>query len=226
MKFRVEILFGTVLDLGGSLTPHIHDFLRNKGVDRDPAEFWQQWRYRQRIEQYQDNIVEMGHSGYLTVARRACVYTSQLFNVGASSDEIDELMKAWQLLSPFEDVLPALDRLRSRFKLVALSNGEPDFLQHLAKNRIGWDFDDIISVQVVGAFKPHPGVYRRAASILGLEVGECLMVSANSFDVMGARMCGLRGAFVNRGDLPYEDSPFQPDLTPKDFTEMADQLIQ
>jgi len=219
-------LFGTVLDLGGSLTPHISEFLKRKGVDRDPAEFWQQWRYRQRIEQYQDNIVEMGHSGYLTVARRACVYTSQLFNVNATNDEIDELMQAWQTLSPFNDVLPALERMRGRLKLVALSNGEPDFLQHLAKNRIGWDFDDIISVQVVGAFKPNPGVYRRAASILGLEVGECLMVSANSFDVMGARMCGLRGAFVNRGNLPYEDSAFQPDITTKDFTELADQLLQ
>jgi len=218
-------LFGTVLDLGGSLTPFIGEFLTEKGSDADSAEFWAQWRYRQRIEQYQDNIVDLGHSGYLEVARRAFAYVLGLNNVEASRGEIKDFMVAWQSLSPFPEVVAGLERLKTRFKLVALSNGEPDFLAHLVKNRIKWDFDDVISVQVVGAFKPHPGVYRRAAHILGLEIGECLMVSANSFDVMGARACGMRGAFVNRYALPYEDSPHVPDVTVTNFTELADALL-
>jgi 2-haloacid dehalogenase len=218
-------LFGTVLDLAGSLTPAIGEFLDSKGAEVSAKEFWAAWRYRQRIEQYQDNIVMLGHSGYLTVARRACVYVLALHDIEADADEVDRLMSAWQGLNPFPEVVSALERLKSRFKLVALSNGEPVFLQHLATNRIGWEFDDIISVQTVGAFKPHPGVYRKAANILGLEVGECLMVSANSFDVMGARMCGFRGAFVNRNRLPYEDSTYLPDLTVADFSEMADALL-
>ena len=218
-------LFGTVLDLGGSLTPFIGQFLAVKGSDADPAEFWAQWRYRQRIEQYQDNIVDLGHSGYLEVARRAFAYVLRLNDVEATRDEIKDFMVAWQSLTPFPEVVSGLERLKTRFKLVALSNGEPDFLAHLVKNRIKWDFDDVISVQVVGAFKPHPGVYRRAAHILGLEIGECLMVSANSFDVMGARACGMRGAFVNRYALPYEDSPHVPDVTVANFTELADSLL-
>jgi 2-haloacid dehalogenase len=217
-------LFGTILDLGGSLTPFIAGFLKARGSEASPRRFWEQWRYRQRIEQYQDNIMMLGHSGYLETARRAFVYTLALNGVEASRDEVREFMKAWQDLSPFPDVLPALRRLKERYRLVALSNGEPQFLEHLAKNRIRWEFDGIISVQVAGAFKPHPGVYLRAASILGLEVGECMMVSANSFDVMGARACGFRGAFVNRYQLPYEDTPFQPDVAVKDFHELADRL--
>ena len=51
------------------------------------------------------------------------------------------------------------------------------------------------------------------------------MVSSNSFDVMGARMCGNRGAFVNRYALPYEDTPYVPDVTVKDFAELADALV-
>jgi 2-haloacid dehalogenase len=51
------------------------------------------------------------------------------------------------------------------------------------------------------------------------------MVSANSFDVMGARACGYRGAFVNRYGLPYEDTPYQPDVVVKDFKELADALV-
>ncbi len=214
-------LFGTILDLGGSLTPFIARFLEAKGSSVSPGRFWEQWRYRQRIEQYQDNIMTLGHSGYLETARRAFVYTLTLNQIQAGKEEVQKFMLAWEELSPFPEVVPALGRLKPRFRLVALSNGEPHFLDHLVKNRIRWNFDGVISVQVAGAFKPHPGVYLRAASLLGLEPGECLMVSANSFDVMGARACGFRGAYINRYQLPFEDTPFQPDLTVTDFNELA-----
>lgn len=217
-------LFGTVLDLGGSLTPFIAAFLKNKSSDASPQRFWEQWRYRQRIEQYQDNIMMLGHSGYLETARRAFVYTLALNKIPASKEEVRKFMAAWQELSPFPEVVPGLQKLTGHFKLVALSNGEPHFLDHLVKNRIQWNFDAVISVQVAGAFKPHPGVYLRAACILGLEPGECLMVSANSFDVMGARACGFRGAYVNRYQLPMEDTPFRPDFVVKDFLELAQVL--
>ena len=217
-------LFGTVLDLGGSLTPFIAEFLREKRSSASPQQVWAEWRYRQRIEQYQDNIVAMGHSGYLPVARRAGVYVLKQFGVDATGAEVDGLMQAWQQLKPFDDVTAAMERLGKRYRLVALSNGERAYLDHLVRNRIQCRFDAVISVEEVGAFKPHPGVYRKGAAMLGLEVGQCMMVSANSFDVMGARMCGLRGAFVNRYHLPYEDTPFVPDLTVRDFTELADRL--
>jgi 2-haloacid dehalogenase len=218
-------LFGTVLDLGGSLTPFITKFLAAKGAATSPQRFWEQWRARQRLEQYQDTILMLGHSGYLETARRAFVYTLDLNGVQASREEVKDCMQAWQELSPFPEVLPALERLKTRYNLVALSNGDPHFLDHLVQNRIRWQFDAVISVQVAGAFKPHPGVYRRAAGILALEVGQCLMVSANSFDVMGARACGYRGAFVNRYGLPFEDTPYQPDVTVTDFTELAEALL-
>ena len=218
-------LFGTVLDLGGSLTPFIAEFLKEKKSPVSAPAVWAEWRYRQRIEQYQDNIVAMGHSGYLPVARRAGVYVMRQFGIEPAPAEMDRLMQAWQQLKPFDDVIPALNRLKTRYKLVALSNGERSYLDHLVANRIRWDFDGVISVEVVGAFKPHPGVYRQGAAMSGLEVGQCMMVSANSFDVMGARMCGMRGAFVDRYGLPYEDTPFLPDVTVADFTELADRLL-
>ncbi|NIO21160.1 MAG: haloacid dehalogenase type II [Candidatus Aenigmarchaeota archaeon] len=218
--------FGTILDLGGSLTPYIAGFLKSKGSDETPNRFWEKWRYRQRIEQYQDTIMMMGHSGYHEAARRGLVWTLKLYGISFSTEEIMKLMEAWKELSPFPEVVPALERLKTRYKLVALSNGEPHFLDHLAKNRIQWNFDNIISVEVMGAFKPHPGVYRRAAAILELEVGECMMVSSNSFDVVGARSCGFRGAFVDRYGLPYEDTSFLPDVTVNDFTGLADALME
>lgn len=218
-------LFGTVLDLGGSLAPFIAEFLKSKGSKVAADRFWEQWRARQRIEQYQDNIMMLGHSGYLETVRRAFVYTLALNSLQATKEEVADFMRAWQELSPFPDVIPALERLKARYQLVALSNGEPDFLGHVVKNRIRWQFDEVISVQVVGAFKPHPGVYLRASAILGQEVGGCLMVSAHSFDIMGAKACGYRGVYVNRYGLPFEDTSYQPDAVVKDFTELAKVLL-
>jgi len=218
-------LFGTVLDLGGSLTPSIADFLQREGPDIDAHEFWSQWRGRQRLEQYQDTIMMLGHAGYLETVRRACHYVLRLNGIDATTDRVDELMAAWQQLTPFPEVIAGLERLQKRYKLVVLSNGDPDFLAHLVKNQVGWPFDAVISATGNGAFKPHPGVYRRAARLLGLEVGQCLMVSANSFDVVGARACGFRAVYVNRYRLPMEDSPYQPDVTVADFRQLADALL-
>jgi 2-haloacid dehalogenase len=218
-------LFGTVLDLGGSLTPFIDKMLQEKGSETTGEQFWQQWRYRQRLEQFQDTIMMLGHGGYLETVRRGFVYVLALNKIEMSADEVKTFLECWQELSPFPEVLAGFEKLATRYKLVGLSNGDPAFLEHLAKNRIQWEFHDVISVTTMGAFKPHPSVYRRAALILGLEVGECMMISANSFDVVGARACGLRGAYVNRYDLPYEDSPYRADVTVADFTELAEEIV-
>ena len=214
-------LFGTILDLGGSLTPFIRESLKSHNADISADDFWAQWRYRQRIEQYQDTIVMLGHSGYLETVRRALHYILRHNGIAATPATVEEFMQGWQYLSPFPEVLPALAAMRSRYQLVVLSNGDPAFLEYLVKERVTWVFDAVISVTSVGAFKPHPAVYRAAAGQLGLEVGACVMVSANSFDIMGARTCGFRGAFVNRYQLPYEDTSYQPDVTVADFTELA-----
>lgn len=217
-------LFGTVLDLGGSLMPSIETLLKEKDSDIDPQRFWEQWRFRQRLEQYQDTIMMLGHSGYLETARRAFSWTLKYFGVALTDSEIKAFMQNWQQLSPFPDITAGLEKLRSRYKLVALSNGEPHFLEHLAKNRVQWTFDEIISVEAFGFFKPHPAVYRGAAYRLNLEVWECMMVSSNPFDVAGARACGMRAAHVDRYGLPYEDIALYPDVTVKDFVEMADKI--
>jgi 2-haloacid dehalogenase len=217
-------ILGTVLDLGGSLAPYIERFLGEGGPSPGAERFWEQWRQRQRIEQYQDTLVMLGHSGYLETARRALVHTLRLNGFAGSSEETGRIMPGWQELSPFPDVAPMLPRLASRFRLVALSNGDAPFLGHLVSRRIEFAFDAVISVDVVGAFKPHPAVYLEAARRLGLHPSEIMMVSSHAFDVMGARACGYRGAYVDRYVLPYDDTPYLPDVTVRDFRELADAI--
>jgi len=217
-------IFGTVLDLTGSITPPTRQFLKQKGAAVSAEAFWDQWRARQRIEQYQDSLMMLGHSGYLETCRRALVYCLRLNGISFTDAEVADFMQAWQLLSPHADVAEGLRRLKPRYKLVALSNGEQPYLEHLEKERMRFGYDAIISVQRAGFFKPHPAVYRTGATMLGVEPDRIMMVAAHAFDIMGARACGYRGAYVNRYRLPYEDSPHRPDVEVPDFVRLADAL--
>lgn len=217
-------IFGTVLDLTGGIQPAVAEFLQSKSSPLDPAAIWRRWRARQRIEQHQDTVLMLGHSGYLETARRGLVYTLRDHGLDFTDDEVREVMTVFQRLQPFEDAKLGLERLGQKYRLVALSNGNQWLLDHLCDHSIEIDFQAKISVERFGAFKPHPSVYRGAARLLGKEPGEIMMVAAHSFDVHGARACGFRGAFVNRYRLPYEDTPLAHDKTVADFLELCDWL--
>tara|TARA_A100001037_G_scaffold72955_1_gene65259 strand:- start:2967 stop:3701 length:735 start_codon:yes stop_codon:yes gene_type:complete len=219
-------IFGTVLDLAGSLIPPLDILLKDCDAPASLTgeKVWDQWRLRQRIEQYQDNMLMLGHSGYLAVKRRALMYTLRSLKVEFSYDQLDEFMKSYQVLSPFKDSIDGLKRLSNKYNLVMLSNGEQYYLEHLAKTRIGIDFHRILSAETVSQFKPHPSVYRFAAKQLSLEPQQIMMVAAHSFDILGARHSGFRGAYINRYDLPYDESDYVPDITTGNFYELCDIL--
>lgn len=217
-------IFGTVLDLSSSLIPPIDEFLASHPAAVSTKELWSQWRARQRIEQYQDNLLLLGHSGYLETCRRALVYTLKANKVDFEDLEVANFMSVYKDLRPYKDAIEGLLRLREKFDLVALSNGEKSYLEHLVANNIKVDFDAIISVEEAGFFKPHPSVYRTSLQLLGKEPSQVMMVAAHSFDIVGARACGYRGVYVNRYGLPTEESPYQPDFEVGDFVELANRL--
>ena len=167
----------------------------------------------------------LGHSGYLEVARRALVYTLRNNEVEHTDDDARQVLKLFENLKPFQDAVDGLNQLAARYRLVALSNGNQWLVDHLVNNRIDAPFSATFSIDTVGRFKPHPSVYRTAAKTLEREPGRIMMVAAHAFDVMGARACGFRGAYVNRYRLPYEDSVLQPDATVTDFRELAAWLL-
>ena len=217
--------FGTILDLGASHAPALREFLAAKKVsDISVDDLWDRWRSRQRIEQFQDNLFCTGHRGYLDSSRRALLYTLRAMKLPFNEGDIERIMDGWQEMKTFPDSLPGLERLRSKFKLVVLTNGENEYAAHVVKNCIQFDFDRVISVDDVGAFKPSPQVYRYAARILKAEPYELMMISAHSFDAVGARASGYRAAYVNRYDLPYDESPYRYDIDARDFLDLADKL--
>ncbi len=218
-------IFGTVMDLTGSLAGPAGEFMAAHGSEMTGPAFYAEWRARQRIEQYQDNLLMLGHSGYLETCRRAFVYCLKKHNVSYTSVAVQEFMQVYQGLQPYADAIEGLRSLAARYKLVALSNGEQWYLEELLGNNVPITFDAIISVDQVGAFKPSPGIYRKAIQRLGCEPGEIMMVAAHAFDILGAQTCGFKGAYVNRYNLPTEDSEYQPDIIVDDFVELAAKLM-
>ena len=225
VKFLTFDIFGTVMDLTGSLAGPAGDFLAANGSDMTGRAFYADWRERQRIEQYQDSLLMLGHSGYLETCRRAFVYCLRKHNVNYTADGVREFMQVYMDLRPYADAIEGLKSLGSRYKLVALSNGEQWYLENLLVSNVPVEFDAIISVDQVGAFKPAPGIYRKAVQRLGCEPGEIMMVAAHAFDILGAQACGFRAAYVNRYILPTEDSEYQPDIIVDDFVALAERLL-
>ena len=225
VKYLAFDIFGTVIDLKGSLASPAADFLAAHGSEMPGEAFYAEWRDRQRIEQYQDNLLMLGHSGYLETCRRAFVYCLKKHGVGYTDEAVKEFMKVYKGLRPFGDAVQGLRKLEGRYGLVALSNGEQWYLEELLGNNVPVGFDAIISVDQVGAFKPSPGIYRKAVQRLGCEPSEIMMVAAHSFDILGAQACGFRAAYVNRYGLPTEVSDYQPEIVVGDFVELAAALL-
>ena len=217
-------IFGTVMDLSGSLAGPAGEFLAAHGSEMTGEAFYAEWRERQRIEQYQDNLLMLGHSGYLETCRRAFVYCLKKHNVSYTAEAVREFMKVYKYLQPYGDAIEGLRSLAGRYKLVALSNGEQWYLEELLGSNVPVRFDAIISVDQVGAFKPSPGIYRKAVQRLRCEPGEIMMVAAHAFDILGAQACGFKAAYVNRYHLPTEDSEYQPDIIVDDFIKLAARL--
>ena len=218
-------IFGTVMNLRGSLAGPAGEFLAAHGSGMTGESFYADWRERQRIEQYQDNLLMLGHSGYLETCRRAFVYCLKKHNVSYTADEVREFMTVYGELRPYDDAIEGLRSLEARYSLIALSNGEQWYLEELLGNNVPVRFDAIISVDQVGAFKPSPGIYRKAVQQLECEPGEIMMVAAHAFDILGAQACGFKAAYVNLYKLPTEDSAYQPDIIVDDFVELAARLL-
>src|SRR5690606_20015953 len=149
---------------------------------------------------------------------------------GVPPGELDELNLAWHRLDPWPDSVRGLARLKTRYIIAPLSNGNIRLMLDMAK-RAGLPWDAILGAEVAQAYKPMPQAYLRTAEVLGLQPAQICMVAAHNSDLAAARQCGLRTAFVRR---PAEHGPGQAtdrhpqqdwDAVVDDFNGLAEQLL-
>ena len=148
---------------------------------------------------------------------------------GISDEDKNDFNRAWHRLSPWPDVLGGLKRLRSKFVIATLSNGNVSLLTNMAKNAgLPWDY--ILSAELSKHYKPAPEVYKNAVGLLGLHPYQVMMVAAHNFDLEAAKQIGMKTAYVHR---PLEFGPDKDleqisiedfDFIAKDFENLAEIL--
>jgi 2-haloacid dehalogenase len=213
--------YGTVVDMQGGLREVAANFLRAKGWAGDPNAFVTWWRRTHFENSMIDALLQRDHMPYREIGVLSVRQVMDRAGITHTEEEARLLVGAIKRLQCFPEVPEALARLQARFRLVVLSNGDPDMLE-AAKAHHGIPFDMVISVADANAFKPHRATYEMAASKVAVPMDQVLFVANHEFDCVGAKAAGMRSVFIDRRRRPFARWPYQPDLIVSSMTELAD----
>jgi 2-haloacid dehalogenase len=201
VKALVFDVFGTVVDWRSSIARDAAPFLARHGQpEADPAAFADAWRRR-----YMPAMEEV-RAGRRPFTRLDVLHRENLIAIlpefgidpaAIATEEIDALNLAWHRLDPWPDGVAGLTRLRTRYLIAPLSNGNIILIANMAK-RAGLPWDAILGAEVARAYKPMPQAYLRTADILAMRPDEVALVAAHNGDLAAARACGLRTCFIPR----------------------------
>ena len=217
-------VFGTVVDWRGSVMREVAE----RRLEVDAGEFADAWRAGYGPAMARVRSGELPWTNIDGLHRMILDELLERFAVtGLDEAAKDDLNRAWHRLTPWPDAVKGLTRLRERFVLATLSNGNLALLTNMAKHA-GLPWDCILSAELTERYKPDRGVYLMAASYLGLDPEEVIMVAAHPADLRAAAAVGLRTAFVARpdehgpgGDVESGD---EFDVSATDFEDMAEKL--
>ncbi len=216
--------YGTVVDMQTGLTEVATPYLKAKGWTGDPHAFVTWWRRTHFENSMIDALLGREHTPYREIGHRSVSFVLDRAGIPHTMDEVRALVAAIERLKPFPEVPDALARLGTRYKLVVLSNGDPDMLE-TARQHHGIRFDRVISVAEANAFKPHVATYRKGAELMGVTMHEVLFVANHAFDCIGAKSAGMRTAFIDRRRRPFGRTPHQPDIVVPTMKDLADALV-
>src|SRR4029077_6801817 len=228
LKAKIKVCmfdqYGTVVDMQKGLTEVVTPYLREKGWSGRPDAFVTWWRRTHFENSMIDALLHKEHTPYREIGHRAVAYTLERAEIAFTEAEVRHLVSCIEKLEPFPDVPEALARLKTRYKIVVLSNGDPDMLE-TAKQYHKIPFDAVISVAVASSFKPHVATYTKAAEITGVKMDEVLFVASHAFDCIGAKSAGMHSAFIDCRKLPFGNTPHQPDIIVPDMKSLADVMV-
>jgi 2-haloacid dehalogenase len=216
--------YGTVVDMQSGLTEAAVPFLKNKGWSGDPNSFVTWWRRTHFENSMIDALLHKEHTPYREIGHRSLAFVLDRAGIEYTMEEVHHLVAQIEKLRPFPEVPAALKRLQTRYRLVVLSNGDPDMLE-AGRLYHGLSFDRVISVSEAKSFKPHVATYTKAAELLDTRLDQVLFVANHAFDCIGAKSAGMRTAFIDRRRRPFGITPHQPDIIVRTMTELADVMV-
>lgn len=223
-------VFGTVVDWRSSIIREGEALSREKGILVDWARFADAWRGWYAPAMARVRSGELPWTNLDALHRRILEALLDQFEVaGLGEAEKEQLNRAWHRLTPWPDAVGGLERLRRRFIVATLSNGNMALLVNMAKHA-GLPWDCILSAELARRYKPDAAVYRMAADLLGLRPEQVMMVAAHGGDLRAAAAVGFRTAFVARpleygpGHVADAEQETACDVHVEDFHELAAQL--
>ena len=216
--------YGTVVDMQGGLTAIAAPFLRAKGWTGNPNSFVTWWRRTHYENSMIDALLHREHTPYREIGHRAVAHVMDRAGISYTRDEVRYLVGEIVKLKPFPEVPEALAKIKTRYALVVLSNGDPDMLE-AAKQYHKVPFDQVISVAEANSFKPHVATYTKAAELCGVKPDQILFVANHAFDCIGAKSAGMRTAFIDRRSRPFGETPHQPDILVPTMKDLADAIV-
>jgi 2-haloacid dehalogenase len=212
VKALIFDVFGTVVDWRSSIIKQCQEFGRVKGVEADWGAFADAWRGKYRP--YMDKV----RSGELPWTNLDGLHRMSLdealgeFEISGLSDEEKlEMNFFWHRLRPWADSVPGLYRLKNRYVIAPMSNGNVALMTDMAKYA-GLPWDCVLGAELARHYKPDPESYQTAVELLGARPDQVVMVAAHQGDLLASQKVGLKTAFVPR---PLEHGPERrPDPTP------------
>ena len=230
VKALIFDVFGTVVDWRSSIINQCQELGRLKGVEADWGEFADSWRgqYRPFMDKVRNGNLPWTN---LDALHRMSldVVLDQFGLSGFSDSERDQMNLFWHNLSPWSDSVPGLYRLKSRYIIATMSNGNIALMTNMAKNG-GLPWDCILGAEVAQHYKPDPESYLTAVNLLGLKPNQVMMTAAHQGDLLASQKVGLQTGFIPR---PMEHGPDRtPDPTPDpsfnvvatDFVDLATKM--
>jgi 2-haloacid dehalogenase len=216
-------VFGTLVDWRTSIAREAEAMLKPLGFSLDWLAFADAWR-----GEYQGAMDEV-RSGRIPFCKLDILHRRNLelilprFKVDSLSDaQKAELNMAWHKLDAWPDVPPGMKRLKRKYMLAPVSNGNISLMVDLARrNDIPWDA--ILGAEIAGDYKPKPRVYLAAAEALDLAPHECMMVAAHINDLTSAAKQSLRTGHIAR---PNEKGPGRGEAAPSEKVDIAAKSLE
>ncbi|MYC35875.1 MAG: haloacid dehalogenase type II [Chloroflexi bacterium] len=230
VKALVFDVFGTVVDWRSSIAKHAAAFGAEQGIEADWTAFADGWRGKYQPYMNKVRTGELPWTKLDVLHRMGLVELLGEFGINDVGEHtIDELTMAWHYLDPWPDAPSGLSRLKAKYIIGTMSNGNVALMTNMAKYA-GLPWDVILGAELAQAYKPDPKTYLTGVELLGLYPEQVMMVAAHQNDLLAAGAEGLKTAFVPR---PMEFGPARkPDPTPDpsfdivaaDFRDLASQM--
>jgi 2-haloacid dehalogenase len=230
VKALVFDVFGTVVDWRGSIIEEGKTWGKAKGITVDWARFADEWRdgYVPSMAKVRKGEIPWTNLDHLNRALLEDLLKKSHIE-GLSEEEKDHWNHVWHRLKPWPDSIAGLVRLKKRYTIATLSNGNVALLSNMAKHA-GLPWDLILSAELARHYKPDREVYLSAVDLLELKPEQVMMCAAHSSDLTAARGCGLRTGFIHRpaefGQPDKADDAKQGDfdVVSRDIVDLASKL--